>query len=201
MGDITKIYPTIPSAPKDATYQEQYHINTVQEEFRELIKLKSTFHEKYKKYKKNLERMLIVNSSSSALSIGTGIGTIATGATFVGVPVSAALGSISLAGAISTGISSVIIKRYQKKLSRNEKLYDIVTSAIAVFETTISESLNNGTLIDEREFVKIQGVYFNTLRNLSVTDRKLKKVEEDQFQKNIANELQNLKKIMGNSSS
>ena len=49
--------------------------------------------------------------------------------------------------------------------------------------------------------VKIQGVYFNTLRNLSVTDRKLKKVEEDQFQKNIANELQNLKKIMGNSSS
>ena len=42
--------------------------------------------------------------------------------------------------------------------------------------------------------VKIQGVYFNTLRNLSVTDRKLKKVEEDQFQKNIANELQNLKK-------
>ena len=78
--------------------------------------------------------------------------------TFVGVPVSAALGSISLAGAISTGISSVIIKRYQKKLSRNEKLYDIVTSAIAVFETTISESLNNGTLIDEREFMRIQGV-------------------------------------------
>ena len=145
MGDITKIYPTIPSAPKDATYQEQYHINTVQEEFRELIKLKSTFNEKYKKYKKILERMLIVNSSSSALSIGTGIGTIATGATFVGIPVSAALGSISLAGAISTGISSVIIKRYQKKLSRNEKLYDIVTSAIAVFETTISKSLNNGT--------------------------------------------------------
>ena len=84
MGDITKIYPTtIPSAPKDATYQEQYHINTVQEEFRELTKLKSTFDDKYKKYKKILERMLIVNSSSSALSIGTGIGTIATGATFV----------------------------------------------------------------------------------------------------------------------
>ena len=72
MGDITKIYPTIPSAPKDATYQEQYHIQTVQEEFRELIKLKSTFHEKYKKYKKILERMLIVNSSSSALSIEYG---------------------------------------------------------------------------------------------------------------------------------
>ena len=54
--------------------------------------------------------MLIVNSSSSALSIGTGIGTIATGATFVGIPVSAALGSISLAGAISTGISSALLK-------------------------------------------------------------------------------------------
>ena len=46
MSDITKIYPTIPSAPKDVPYQEQYHINTVQEEFRELIKLKSTFDEK-----------------------------------------------------------------------------------------------------------------------------------------------------------
>ena len=144
--------------------------------------------------------MLIVNSNSSALSIGTGIGTIATGATFIGIPVSAALGSLSLAGAISTGISSAIIKKYQKKLSRNEKLYAMVTSAIAVFETTISESLNNGTLIDEREFVKIQGVYFNSLRSLSATDRKLKKVEEDQLKKNIENELQNLKKIMGDSS-
>ena len=51
MGDITKIYPTIPSAPRDSTYQEQYHINTAQVEFRELIKLKLTFHEKYKKLK------------------------------------------------------------------------------------------------------------------------------------------------------
>ena len=42
--------------------------------------------------------------------------------------------------------------------------------------------------------MKIQGVYFNTLRNLSATDCKLKKVEEDQFQKNIANKLQNKKK-------
>ena len=56
-------------------------------------------------------------------------------------------------------------------------------------------------LIDEGEFMKIQGVYFNTLQNLSATDRKLKKVEEDQFQKNITNELQNVKKLMGNSSS
>ena len=107
---------------------------------------------------------MILNSSFSTLSMGTGIGTIATDVAFVGIPVSTALGSLSLPGAISTGISSALIKRYQKRLFQNEKLNGMVTSAIVVFEATISEILQNGhTFIVEREFMMIQGVYFNTL--------------------------------------
>ena len=200
MSSDIKLYPTLPSAPPDATYQEQYHINTIREEFDELSNLKSSFHEKYTKYKKILRQLFIVNASSSALSIGTGIGAIATSATVVGIPISIALGGLSLGGAFSTGVSSALIKKYQQKVSRNNKLYDMITSAIAVFEITVSESLNNGTLINENEFNKIQGVYFKTLRDLATTDRKLKKIEDDQLKKDIKNELENLKKIIKNSS-
>ena len=195
-----KLYPTLPSAPEDATFQDRYHIATVQNEFSELIKLKSKFHEKYKKYTKLVDKLLIVNASSSALSIGTGIGMIATTATFVGIPVGAALGSVSLASSISTGITSALIKKYKKKQSRNYKLYDAITSAIAVFETTISECLTQGTLINEKEFKRIQGVYFNTLKHITDIDNRLKTVEQDEFKKTMTEEIQNLKQLIKNSS-
>ena len=44
-----RIYPTIPSAP-DLGAQNSYHVNTLKNEYQELIKLHDKFNEKYEKY-------------------------------------------------------------------------------------------------------------------------------------------------------
>ena len=42
-------------------------------------------------------------------------------ATFIGIPVSAALGATTMTGAVSNGIISVLTKKYQKKLKKVTK--------------------------------------------------------------------------------
>ena len=56
------------------------------------------------------------------------------------------MGAISLAGASDTGIATALTKKYQKELAKVTKLTDIVTSALAVFETSVSTALNNARL-------------------------------------------------------
>ena len=76
---------------------------------------------------------------------------MATFATFIGIPVSAALDAASMTGAISSGIILVLTKKYQKKLKKVTRLIDIVTPALVVFERVVSGALKNG-VIDEEEF-------------------------------------------------
>ena len=52
----------------------------------------------------------------SGISIATGISCVATFATFIGIPISAALGAASMTGAIASGIILVLTKKCQQKL-------------------------------------------------------------------------------------
>ena len=97
----------------------------------------------------------MVNACSSAISIATGISSVATFATFIGLPVSISLGVASLTGAIAIGIISALTKKYQKKLKKVTKLIDTVTPALVVFERVVSKSLKDG-IIDEEEFNTLQ---------------------------------------------
>ena len=71
---------------------------------------------------------------------------VATLSTFIGLPVSFPLGAISLLGASFSGLTTAVTKKYQKKLSKVTKLVDNVTSAVAVFETSVSKALSNGKI-------------------------------------------------------
>ena len=71
----------------------------------------------------------MVKCFSSGISVTTGISSVATFATFVGLPVSISLRAASLTGAITTGIISPLTKKYQKKLKKVTQLIDIVTRA------------------------------------------------------------------------
>ena len=53
---------------------------------------------------------------------------------------------VSLAGASISVVVTVLTKKYQKKLTKVTKLVDIVTSALSVFETSISKALKNGEM-------------------------------------------------------
>ena len=133
------IYPSLPSAPPEAPPVSQvgYDLNIVQAKQRGLKNKEQMFKQKYKKYTKILNRLTWLNACSSGISVATGISSVATFATFVGIPVSAALGAASLIGAIASGIISTLTKKYQKKLKKVIKLIDIVTPALVVFERVI----------------------------------------------------------------
>ena len=130
------------------------------------------FKQKYEKYTKILHRLTWLNACSSGISIATGISSVATFATFVGLPVSISLGAASLTGAIASGIISTLTKKYQKKLKKVTKLTDIVTPALVVFERVISGALKNG-VIDEEEFNTLQTLHLETLNELTGVDHRM----------------------------
>ena len=120
-----------------------------------------------------MNQLTWLNACSSGISIATGISSVATFATFIGIPVSAALGAASLTGAIASGIISMLTKKYQKKLKKVTKLIDIITPALAVFERVVSKSLKNGGIIDEEEFNTLQTLHLEMLNELTGIDHRM----------------------------
>ena len=100
------IYPTVPSAPEDP--HVDYHLSTIQRKRRGLSKLEERYKEKYEKYPKTLNRLVTLNACPSGLSVASGISSVATMSTFIGLPVSIPLGEISLAGASVSGARVVV---------------------------------------------------------------------------------------------
>ena len=144
-----KLYPNLPPlAPPEALWpcsaedpQVAYHLSIPQAKMQGLKHKEQIFKLKYEKDTKILNRLMWLNACSSGISIATGISSVATFATFVGLPVSMVLGAASMTGAIASGIISVLAKKYQKKLKKVTHLIDIITPALVVFERVISGAL------------------------------------------------------------
>ena len=118
---------------------------------------------------------------------------MATFATFVGLPVSIPLGAASLTGAIASGIISMLTKKYQNKLKKVNKLIDIVTPALVVFERVISCALKNG-VIDEEEFNTLQTLHLETLNELTGVDCRMEAENRSLVEKSPMEEINNMKK-------
>ena len=113
--------------------------------------------------------------------------------TIVGLPISASLGVVST---VSTCVGVVLLltsKKYKKKLLKCCELLDEITSSLATFETLISLSLDDGTVIDAREFHKLQTLCLQVMMHVRNIDRKMKFQTEESFQKTIMDEIVNLK--------
>ena len=118
---------------------------------------------------------------------------MATFATFVGIPVSAALGVASMTGAISSGIILVLTKKYQKKLQKVTKPINIVTAALVVFERVISVPLKD-SIIDEEEFNTLQTLHLETLNELKGVDCRMEAENRSLVEKSLMEEINELKK-------
>ena len=116
--------------------------------------------------------------------------------TFIGFPVSIPLGALPLAGGSVSGATTALTKKYQNKLTNVTKLYDIITSAIAVFETCLSKALLDGK-IDEEEFNALQTFHLKTLKELSDIDRKMEAENRNQFEKSLLEEINEIRKALG----
>ena len=161
-----------------------------------MLKLEERYKKKCKKYTKILDRLTWLTACSSGLSAATGILSVATLSTFIGLPVSIPLGAVSLAGASVSGVSTALTKKYQKKLSKVTKLVDIVTSPLAIFERIICKALRNGE-VDEEEFNSLQVLNVETCNELSDIDRKMGVENRIQFEKSLLEEINNIKKNLG----
>ena len=161
-----KLYSNLPSSAPPENPQVAYHLSVIQAKMKGLKNKEQMFKQKYEKYTKILNRLTWLNACSSRISIATGISSVATFATFVGLPVSISLGAASLTGAIASGVISTLTKKYQKKLKKVTLLIDIVTPALFVFERVISGALKN-CVIDEEEFNTLQTLHLETLMEVS----------------------------------
>ena len=140
-----------------------------------------------------MNRLTWLSACSSRISVATGISSVATFATFVGLPVSMALGAASLTGAISSGIILVLTKKYQKKLKKVTHLIDIVTPALVVFERVVSGALKNG-VIDEEEFNTLQTLHLETLNEVTGVNCRMEAENRSLVEKSLMEEINNIKK-------
>ena len=100
---------------------------------------------------------------------------------------------------VSTCIGACLLltsKKYKKKLLKCYRLFNKITSSLATFETLISLSIDDGTVIDAKEFHKLQTLYLQLMAFVRNTDRKMKVQTEENFQKTFMDEIINLKKAV-----
>ena len=92
--------------------------------------------------------------------------------TFIGLHVSIPLGTVYLDGVSVSDVTMALTKKYQKKVMNIIELVDIMTSALAVFEMSISKALKDGR-IDEQKFTMLQTFPLEALNKLVNVDHKM----------------------------
>lgn len=188
------LYPKLPSAPLMS--QESFNIETIKKYYEEITCLKNKYNKKQQKYRNAYNKLLHISTGSSSVGVISGISTIGTAFTVVGLPISASLGVVSTVSTCIGGILLLISKKYKKKLLKCYELLDKITSSLATFEVLISQSLNDGNDIDVKEFHKLQTLYLQLMTEVRNMDRKMKFQTEENFQKTIMDEIKNLKKVL-----
>ena len=181
-----------PSAPPENP-QVAYHLSVIQAKMQGLKNKEQMFKQKYEKYNNILNRLTWLNACLSGISVATGISSVATFATFIGLPVSVALSAASLTGVIASGIISTPTKKYQKKLKKVTRLIDIVTRATVIFDRVISVALKDG-IIDREEFNTLQTLHLETLSKLTGVDCRMEAENRSLVEKSLMEEINELKK-------
>ena len=133
---------------------------------------------------------------ASTVGVVSGVSITGMAFTIVGLPISASLGIVST---VSTCVGACLLltsKKYKKKLLKCYELLGKITTSLATFETLISLRLDDGTVIDTKEFHKLQTFYLQLMTRVRNIDQKMKVQTEKSFQKTIMDEISNLKKAL-----
>ena len=121
--------------------------------------------------------------------------------TIVRLPISVSLGVVSTISICVGACLLLTSQKYKKKLLKCYELLDKIKSSLATFEVLISLSLHDdGTMINAKEFHKLQTLYLQLMTHVRNIDRKMKVQTEESFQDTIMNEINNLKKLCNKNS-
>ena len=176
--------------------QESFNIEMVRKYCQDIANLKDKYTEKKRKYKNAYNRLIHASTDASSVALASGVSAIRTSVTVVGLPISA---SLAIVNTVSTCVGACLLltsKKYKKKLLKCYELLDKITASLATFETLISLSIDDDSVIDAKEFHKLQTLYLQLMTHNRNIDRKMKVQTEENFQKTIMDEIINLKKAM-----
>ena len=188
------LYPHLPTAPSIS--QESFNIKTVRKYYQDIANLKEKYTEKQWKYKNAYNRLLHASTGASSVALASGVSTIGTSVTIAGLPISA---SLAIASTVSTCVGVCLLltsKKYRKKLLKCYELLDKITTSLATFETLISLSIDDDSVINAKEFHKLQTLYLQLMTHVRNIDQKMKVQTEENFQKTIMDEINGLKKAL-----
>ena len=183
------IYPQLPTV--SSMSQESFNIVMVRKYHEDIANLKEKYTEKQRKYKNAYNRLLHASTGASTVALASGASTIVTSVTIVGIPISASLGVVST---VSTCVGACLLltsKKYKRKLLKCYELLDRITTSLATYETLISLSIDDDSVIDAKEFHKLQTLYLQLMTHVRNIDRKMKVETEQNFQKTIMDEITN----------
>ena len=187
-------YPQLLTAPPIS--QESFNIEMVRKYYQDIANLKEQYTGKQRKYKNAYNRLLHASTGASSVALVRGVSTIGTSVTIVGFPISASLAIVST---VSTCVGACLLltsKKYKKKLLKCYELLDKITTSLATFETLISLSIDDDSVIDAKEFHKLQTLYLQLMAHIRNIDRTMEVQTEENFQKTIMEEIVNLKKAL-----
>ena len=155
------LYPQLPTVPSIS--QESFNIETVRKYYQDIANLKEKYTEKQQKYKNAYNRLLHASTGASSVALASGVSTIRMSVTIVGLPISASLAIVSTVSTCVGACLLLTLKRYKKKLLKCYELLDKITTSLATFETLISLSIDDDSLIDAKEFHKLQTFYLQLM--------------------------------------
>ena len=136
--------------------QESFNIEMARKYYQDIANLKTKYTEKQRKYKNAYNRLLHASTGASSVALVSGVSTIGTSVTVVGLCISTSLATVST---VSTCVGACLLltsKKYKKKLLKCYELLDKITTSLATFETLINLNIDDGTVIVAKEFHKLQ---------------------------------------------
>ena len=84
------LYPQLPSAPSMS--QESFNIEMVRKYYQDIANLKEKYNEKQQKYRNAYNKLLHPSTGTSSVGVISGVSTIGTAFTVVGLPINTSLG-------------------------------------------------------------------------------------------------------------
>ena len=108
----------------------------------------------YKKFKRYSTTVVILDHSLITATVITGSGSIAALATGIGLPLSIALGSVSLCLSIATAITHRTNKIIDAKSKKHDKICVLAQTKLDSIHDTVSKAITDGH-VDSIEFQRI----------------------------------------------
>ena len=141
--------------------QESFNIEMARKYHQDIANLKEKYTEKQRRYKNAYNRLLHASTDASSVALFSGVSTIRTSVTVVGLPIRASLAIVST---VSTCVGTCLLltsRKYKKNLLKCYELLDKITTSLATFEALINLSIDDGTVLMPKNFINYRHCTFN----------------------------------------